>query len=276
LIIPAASACSLLVGLSDLAGPAAADSGDEGAARDASSSDGAATTDGASSSDAAVDGASASDAGPTRFCRDQTMAHSFCADFDDLDADPLAAWDGSWTTIQNMIGTVAIDTSAFTSPPGSLATTMVPNNSGVQYHVDISRSFGPPAPTVIDCSFDFRFDHGTNSGPIGNADLFLDKTYGLELAISADGTLAVYDSNGPNFQPAGAVVIGQWTRIRMIFDRSAPSLKVTLNGATFLSYSPPAPPVMPATATFDIGMANETNATDGGQYHFDNVVCDLQ
>jgi hypothetical protein len=33
---------------------------------------------------------------------------------------------------------------------------------------------------------------------------------------------------------------------------------------------------MPAIASFDLGMSAETNATDGGQYHFDNVICDLQ
>jgi hypothetical protein len=271
LIIPAASACSALVDLSNLAGPdagadGAVDAAVDGATRDASSD--AATTDGFA-------GDAATDAGPARFCRDQTTPHSFCADFDDLDAAVTAAWDGSWTAVQTFGGTVTIDTSAFTSPPGSLSTNMTPSSSGPQFHVDLSRSFGPPAPTIVDCSFDFRFDHGTVSGPIGNADINLDPNYGLELAVSADGTLAVYDSTSPTPHASGAVVAGQWTRIRMVFDRTAPSLKVSLNGQMFLSYAAPAPPAMPAIATFDLGMSNETNATDGGQYHFDNVVCDL-
>jgi hypothetical protein len=275
LIIPLASACSLAIDLSNLAGPATnADSGADatvdGAAQVASSDAG--VVDG-SASDATVDGARA-DGGPARFCRDQTTAHSFCADFDDLDAAPTTAWDGSWTTAATFGGTVTIDTTASTSPPGSLATTMTPSSNGPQFHVDLSRSFGPPAPTVVDCSFDFRFDHGTVSGPIGNADILLDSAYDLELAVSQDGTLTLYDADGGS--PAGAVVIGQWTHIRMVLDRSAPSLKVSLNGAVFLSYAPPAPPVMPAVATFVVGMEAETNATDGGQYHFDNIVCDLQ
>lgn len=142
LSLAGSASCTLLVSTSGLTGSAA---------RDAAAADGPSAVDAAAPVDGGVD--AVADGGP--FCASHRGA-TFCADFDQGDA--RAGWTSRGTAGAG--GSLALETTAFISPPASLlARASAGQSSGFGLGVQISKTLTAAlAPGLAHLSFDLRLD----------------------------------------------------------------------------------------------------------------------
>ncbi len=271
-------ACTALVDVSDLTGKVREAQGPNEAGvpldayaaaetSDDSPGESGSTRDASGNADAARPGAA------SRFCDEQGPLHTFCSDFDGPDASATAAWDASWTTLGATLGGVTVNQAAFASPASSLLITLLPKDSGASAHAFLSKTFGPPAPSKIDCAFDFRLDQGSPGSTIGFFDMWFD-TYAFE------STLSMLDSANAAFRcmnaACGAVALAQWVHIEVTFVRK-PAQEFTLKlDGTVVNAQTPTAPADASSGRMSIGADTESGTWSGWRFRFDNVTCDIE
>lgn len=250
-----------------------------------------ATDDAPTGADAALDAGRAGDAardarpdGPRPeagpWC--QAHAHYFCSDWDE------GSLNAQWTSVYTVgDGGVALDKSAFTSPPASFVATVPALPSGTVSHQALTHQF-PVTATSVDVGFDLRIDAldtSTSTQPTETLAIVFDgnsNPYSIQLNLVVGDTQLgeqvpsssgghTYDGWPFSVQPP----MGEWTHYVIHLDLSStPSAAVWMNDAGVVSHALSG--YVPGTVTLQVGICYTPGVTTGTQVHYDNVTLDYQ
>jgi hypothetical protein len=275
LALAPASACLFpdLGGLTEDAGAA------DAVASDAPSGDAADAGDASTIGDA---GDAAAEASGSGYCATLGGTHALCEDFDE-DGGFVSSFPITFVTAK---ASVALDTSAFVSPPSSLV--VKTPQGGSSDHAYVQRPFTATASTVT-YSFDVRFDSWTSaSSPSGIFAAVIIDDGQPDFHVLSVYTTATYAALEESFRAAdggnsyidhtfnSAFALGAWRRLSIAIDLVKRTVAASLDGNGVVGPVALDPSWKAGPPTITLGFTYVAAQTQSWQARYDDVVFDLQ
>jgi hypothetical protein len=272
-LVAAGAGAALACGssFSSSGGDAGADAASDNATETAPPGDGGATDDG------------------MRPCLDQ---HTFCDDFDSIDAASALAQKWNPGTLTAGGGILAIADHPFVSAPHSLGVSLAadasppPSAMTLEHYVVDGGAF-----SSVSCAFDVQVEvNGGNGGsvvtlfrlgvfggggdPVSSLQMNLNVTGDLVLTTVVTSTSALDGGTSGGYPQVEALASGRWFHVRVdVGGGAAGNTKIAVDGADKATVTAPVP-TLAGLVDFDLGGAAFAKPP-GWTLHFDDFYCDV-
>jgi len=215
------------------------------------------------------------DSGP--FCSSLSPAPTLCTDLG-----------SQWDTVgaPGIVSVLALEPGLFVSAPNGYRATTPANQTTGKYiyaflqHQDKATVVNASIDSTIDWYFDGTSFAGINTTSISEISIPREHAYDLSLRIDSSGTLVVSEllnDSGGTYPTATTLTPKTWYRFRIVYNHTANTLTLYVNGVKKLDAQPlsKAPPDAGAGYEWRVGSATQAN-TAAFNSVVDNLAIDIK